>query len=754
MDILDKFNLQNRFFLSCLVLLGAILVSCSSTSDSSSDDLDENSSDSRAYSSSQLAEGPVTDADFLDVNSYDNSEITKVVDSLGDMEYSVVTLGVYMWLGENVNKTTTAVKNTCYGYDDGKCGKYGKLYKESHAEEVCPQGFRLPSVYEWDAFLSEREIKVFAGQCSKKDTLECFGLDSSARYLARNDSAVIIKKDGSVSVAEVVSNDFYSIRCVRRMSIVTDFSDLPKCEKNNGIGVLFVGSENQGYACSEGKWTESTSRTCLAEEKGTLVAVHDSLLYACDNGNWTLAQIDDVDENCDSKSFEREVSLNGVRYACSDTGWIRLKFPGSELGYCSESAYGKTAMALQDSTYYSCDSTGWRMASLQEIFGTCDSTRYGKSKSLKGVDYVCRFGNWDTFTSVEKDLGSCSVERAGEALIYESQFFVCDTSKFAWKIDDAYSHIGKCDSTRYFDTVVVGNTVYLCNDYNHWQQTFPKNGKYYLCTSANLGKIENIEGDDFICKQDINKDYVFDYATSLEKEFGYCTLAATSQVVSGDSVYFCSSAGNWRYYGKYVPKDTVSNDTAKKDSVRRYPIDEIPECNYYTRDSIYFNGLNEYICNVYNDNYHWILYSEDSVQMQNGAWVETVPIGKQTWYRYTRDMRYWNVAVGDYDPSIYATVPEPTCAEGFHLSSVADWEKLLETMNDNVPGKNAMKYFADKTKMPRYFGKELRADHNYWTSDEIDEKNAKCMKFKDAAYSVEKCVKSSYQYIACVRDED
>lgn len=758
MKIFDKLNLKNRTLLGGLSLLAALLVSCSSGSSSSSDVYDETSSESSSESgkssSSRLAEGPVTDADVLDVNDYDNSDETSVTDPTSDTKYSIVKLGIYMWLGEDVNKVTTDVKNTCYEYDESLCPKYKRFYMAENAESVCPEGFRLPSIYEWKHFLAEKKIKVLGGQCTKRDTLECFGLDSSARYLARYDSAVTIEADGSVSYSAASPREFYHIRCVKRKSIVSDLSDLPKCDKNSDYGTLFVGDEDVGYACRDGEWKQSLSRSCLPEEAKTLVAIHDSLLYACIDGDWTLASIQDVDEKCTSKNLEREILLNGKRYACTDTGWMLLKFPGSELGYCSESTLGKTAMALQDSTYYSCDSTGWRMASLQEIFGTCDSTRYGKSKSLKGVDYVCRFGNWDAFTSVEKDLGTCSVERAGEALIYESQFFVCDTSKFAWKIDDAYSHIGKCDSTRYFDTVVVGNTVYLCNDYNHWQQTFPKNGKYYLCTSANLGKIENIEGDDFICKQDINKDYVFDYATSLEKKFGYCTLAATSQVVSGDSVYFCSSAGNWRYYGKYVPKDTVSNDTAKKDSVRRYPIDEIPECNYYTRDSIYFNGLNEYICNVYNDNYHWILYSEDSVQMQNGAWVETVPIGKQTWYRYTRDMRYWNVAVGDYDPSIYATVPEPTCAEGFHLSSVADWEKLLETMNDNVPGKNAMKYFADKTKMPRYFGKELRADHNYWTSDEIDEKNAKCMKFKGAAYSVEKCVKSSYQYIACVRDED
>lgn len=756
MNILEKVNLQKRVFLGCMALLSALLVSCSSTSDSSSDDLDETSSDSKASSSSQIAEGSVTQADVLDVNNYDNSEITSVTDTASGLNYSVITFGIYTWLGENVNKATTDVKNTCYAYDKSKCPTYGKLYMEKNAEEnVCPPGFRLPSVYEWKLFLTENKIKVFGGLCTKRDTLECLGLDSSARYLARNDSAIIIDVDGSVKITEVAPKDFYSIRCVKSKSIVSDLIDLPVCDKKGDIGRLFVGAENQSYECYKGEWTETTSRYCLTEEKGTLVAIHDSLLYACVDGTWGLASINDINEKCNSKNFEKEVFLNGVRYACSDSGWIALKFPGSELGYCSESTYGKTAMAIQDSVYYHCDSTGWRNARLDEIMGTCDSTRYGKSRSVKDQKYVCRFDSWVPFSAIEKDFGACSADRAGEAHIYENSFYVCDTSKYAWRTDDALLHIGKCDSTRYFDTVVVGNVIYLCNDYNRWQQTSAINGKYYLCTSKVLGKIKNIGGEDFICKKDNVNDYVFSYATSLELKFGYCPQADTSHVVSGDSVYYCYN-GNWKYYGKYVPKDTVVKDTIKKDTVCKYPIADIPECNYYTRDSIFFNGLTEYICNVYNENYNWILYSEDSVLTQKGYWEETVTIGTQTWYRVARDMRSWGLAVGDYDPEIYAPEnPAPTCAEGFHLPSVADWQLLFDTMDEHVPGNNALKYFKTGVNVPYYFGKELRADHDYWTSDEIDANYAKCLHFDymKTSYSFTKCVKNSSQFIACVRDE-
>ena len=751
MNILGKFN-----FWGCIALLSAILVSCSSTSDSASDDLDGNSSDSRESSSSQIEEGPITHADSLDVNRYDNSDVTSITDSASGSKYSVVTYGTYTWLEDNVNKITTDVKNTCYAYDDSKCGKYGRLYMEKDAEEnLCPQGFPLPSVYEWKLLLTEAKIDVFGGQCTKRDTLECFGLDSSARYLARHDSAVIIKADGSVKAVESASKDFYSIRCVKQKSIVSDRMDLPVCDKGSDVGKLFVGAENQSYECREGQWTETSSKYCLSDERGTLVAVHDSLLYACVGGEWTLASINDIDEKCNSKNFEKEVFLNGVRYACSDTGWIALKFPGSELGFCSVSIYGQTVRSLQDSVYYHCDSTGWREARLSEIFGTCDSTRYGKSKTNKEYQYVCRFGSWELFSTLENEFGACSAKRAGEAHIYENSFYVCDTSRYAWRIDDAFLHIGKCDSTRYFDTVVVGKTIYLCNDYNRWQQTYAINGKYFLCTSKVLGEIKNIDGEDFICKKNNSNEYVFDYATSLEKKFGYCTLSESSQVVSGDSVYYCSS-GSWKYYGKYVPKDTVTQiDTVKKDTVRKYPIDEIPECNYYTLDSIHFNGINEYICEVYNETYYWRLYSEDSVQKQNGYWEETVTIGKQTWYRYTRSVARWYIAAEDYDPSIFASgPPEKTCAEGFHLPSAADWKKLFDLMDANVPGNNAVKYFASRKDLPEFFGKEFRKDRYYWTSEKIDDKYARCLGFSTNSYAIGKCDRQTDAYIACVRDED
>ena len=753
MNILGKV-----YSLGCVAFLSAILVSCSSTSDSSSDTLDETSSDSRESSSSQIKEGPITHADSLDVNDYDNSEITSVTDTASGMNYSVITFGIYAWLGENVNKATTDVKNTCYAYDKSMCSTYGKFYMEKNAEEnVCPPGFRLPSVYEWKLFLKENKIKVLGGQCTKRDTLECFGLDSSARYLARNDSAVVIDIDGSVSISEVAPKDFYSIRCVKSKSIVSDLIDLPVCDKKGDIGRLFVGAENQGYECSKGEWTETTSRYCLTEEKGTLVAIHDSLLYACVDGVWGLASINDITEKCNSKNFEKEVFLNGARYACSDSGWVALKFPGSELGFCSESTYGKTAMALQDSAYYYCDSTGWRVARLAEIIGVCDSMKYGKSRSVKDQKYVCRFGSWEPFSEIEKDFGVCSADRAGEAHIYENSFYVCDTSRYAWRTDDALLHIGKCDSTRYFDTVVVGKVIYLCNDYNRWQQTYEKNGKYFLCTSKMLGEIKNIDGEDFICKKNNSNEYVFDYATSLEKKFGYCTLSATSQVVSNDSVYYCSS-GSWKYYGKYVPKDTVTQiDTVKKDTVRRYLIEEIPECNYYTRDSVYFNGVNEYVCIVNNESYRWILYGEDSVQTERGSWVETIHLGKQTWYRYSRDFGTWREATDTFDPDDYPYgAPEKTCAEGFHLPSMADWERLFKTMNDNVPGNDAMKYFKYDMNMPMYFGMEFRVDYDYWTSDSVDTKYAWSVRFDKMtlAHSFIKNERRDREYCLCVRNDD
>jgi uncharacterized protein (TIGR02145 family) len=217
-----------KWSLFTFALIASLFSACSTTSSSdnpeeisSSDSKPDCSNSKSGTSSSSYKAESVTDADLIDVQKFAGQKEDTVYAKDGII-YNTLRVGPAIWMNENLrSEEPFKVKSACYEYDEINCNKYGRLYlnnKESSPVAACPENYRLPSIGLWKE-LYESDVgfePVFAGTCSKRDTLECDGLKSTVRYLANDDRAIVFTRDSaghiSYKVQDVVHNAFYSVR--------------------------------------------------------------------------------------------------------------------------------------------------------------------------------------------------------------------------------------------------------------------------------------------------------------------------------------------------------------------------------------------------------------------------------------------------------------------------------------------------------------------------------------------------------------
>lgn len=100
--------------------------------------------------------------------SYLNPNISygEFTDSRDGQKYKTVKIGNQVWMAENLNYNIDSLKSMCYNNSVDSCFKYGRLYNWSAANSVCPQGWHLPTIDEWDTLVS------YVGSGTAKITLK------------------------------------------------------------------------------------------------------------------------------------------------------------------------------------------------------------------------------------------------------------------------------------------------------------------------------------------------------------------------------------------------------------------------------------------------------------------------------------------------------------------------------------------------------------------------------------------------------
>jgi len=115
---------------------------------SSNSDTPSSSSSSEPSSSSAVPISSSSSADDINGSVY-----------YGGKTYRTVKIGDNIWFAENLNYDPGTGNSRCYNGQASNCDIYGRLYDWATAMTVCPEGWHLPNIADWD----EKKVPIAYG---------------------------------------------------------------------------------------------------------------------------------------------------------------------------------------------------------------------------------------------------------------------------------------------------------------------------------------------------------------------------------------------------------------------------------------------------------------------------------------------------------------------------------------------------------------------------------------------------------------
>jgi uncharacterized protein (TIGR02145 family) len=89
-----------------------------------------------------------------------------LTDGRDGQKYKTVKIGEQTWMAQNLNYQTES-GSWCYKDSISYCKQYGRLYDWKTATTVCPKGWKLPSLKDWDRLVVTAGGKEIAGKTLK-----------------------------------------------------------------------------------------------------------------------------------------------------------------------------------------------------------------------------------------------------------------------------------------------------------------------------------------------------------------------------------------------------------------------------------------------------------------------------------------------------------------------------------------------------------------------------------------------------------
>jgi len=85
----------------------------------------------------------------------EDKDTTGIMKDLAGKTYKTVVIGSQLWMKENMSYKTDS--SYCYENNENYCTQHGRLYAWNSAMKVCPTGWRLPSMADWNILISLAE---------------------------------------------------------------------------------------------------------------------------------------------------------------------------------------------------------------------------------------------------------------------------------------------------------------------------------------------------------------------------------------------------------------------------------------------------------------------------------------------------------------------------------------------------------------------------------------------------------------------
>lgn len=596
-------TVKKTLLASCGIAIAMALYACGDDESdflSDRDDVEAESSSSNSKGSGtkgssssvetivDIKDGPISETDSIDLSEYGQDDA--VVDRDGGKVYNLMTSGIDVWTLENLDSKAAHPTSGCYDYADSLCRDYGRLYlDDDDAAELCPDGFEIPRAVDYRLLLESKDDykPVYAGSCEieKNNMLACTGINDTAFYMTSDDSIVVVPKKGSWTVMRD-DGRLGSVRCIKRQSITDKKKNLRDCSDGYYGRTVYVIESDSSFECKAGEWLLIAGYPCEDGET-YLYRGRSDTLYVCSDNMWMVAGLKDIGRPCLNDNRHEVVLLSGMHYACSDSGWVALRYPATELGECYADLFG-SVVKLDSNTTFICRNTGrWERATATDIYGLCMEELDGVIVKIDSTQYFCsvkryesligfRF-TWDSdYENANSASGFCTDERFGDTTLYNDNYYRC-TSNNMWQPLDNTMVLPKCDSTRWDTTAYVGRKEYLCNRYaQKWQEVerelFNGQADSVSCSIEEFGNIYERGFRMYICKLNNKNLFAFQSVSEIEMKYGACGLD-TTYVIDEDSIAYVCTNGKWdkRKLNEYekmfgiCPRDTtyqVPQDTA------------------------------------------------------------------------------------------------------------------------------------------------------------------------------------------------
>ncbi len=158
--------------------------------------------------------------EYLNQEKLAAGEYHELLDVRDFQVYRTVDVRSLTWLAQNLNYASTG--SACYGDDGANCAAFGRLYLQSDALDLCPEGWRLPNDDEWNDLLNSFAVSDLLSSGANATGLSVLLAGSSRGYM---DKYAIIWSSvtlhdarfdtSGVNVYGTVSDEMASVRCVK-----------------------------------------------------------------------------------------------------------------------------------------------------------------------------------------------------------------------------------------------------------------------------------------------------------------------------------------------------------------------------------------------------------------------------------------------------------------------------------------------------------------------------------------------------------